>query len=177
MNSSAKTIPKININTLAKSAVLLSVAFFAPMVFHIQWVTGPIVNATLFLAVALVGGRNALLIGIIPSVAALSTGLLPAPLVPMVPFIMISNAILITIFDWLKESGYWRGVIVAASVKFLFLYFSAAAVMNLIFREDLAIKISQMLSWPQFFTAVLGGMIAWMILSGLNYRDDRFSKP
>ena len=164
MVSTVKTIPKVNINTLAKSAILLSVAVFTPMVFHIQWVAGPIVNATLFLAVVLVGSRNALLIGIIPSAAALSSGLLPALLAPMVPFIMISNAILIIIFDWLRKSGYWQGVIIAALAKFLFLYFSTATITNLIFKEELALKVSQMLSWPQFFTAVLGGVMAWGIL-------------
>ncbi len=174
MISTAKTIPKININTLAKSAILLSVAVFAPMIFHVQWVTGPIVNATLFLAVVLVGSRNALLIGIIPPVAALFSGLLPAPLAPMIPFIMLSNAILIIIFDWLKNSGYWQGVIIAALVKFMFLYFSTATIMNLIFKEELALKVSQMLSWPQFFTAVLGGIITWLILSKL--KVDKISK-
>ncbi len=69
---------------------LTSVITIAPL-FHFQPVTGPIVNAILFIAVSLLGIEYALLIGLIPSVIALSTGLLPAILAPMIPFIMLSN--------------------------------------------------------------------------------------
>ncbi|MBT4277512.1 iron hydrogenase [Candidatus Falkowbacteria bacterium] len=168
-NLRTKALPRVDVKILVNFLVLSGVATLLPALIHIQWVTGPIVNAILFLSVVLVGGRNAILIGLIPSIMALFFGLLPTPLAPMIPFIMIGNAILIVIFDMLKNN-YWLGVFVASGVKFLFLYFSYSAIIDLIFKKDLAPKIAQMLSWPQFATAVLGGIIAFGILKILKYK-------
>jgi len=60
----------------------------------------------------------AILIGLIPSVIALGVGLLPAVLVPMVPFIMISNTLLVVCFAYLRKKNYWLGVVVSSFLKF-----------------------------------------------------------
>lgn len=156
-------LPKEEAENLIKTLVFIGVVVIIPSLIHIQWITGPIVNAILFLAVILVGGRNALLIGLIPSIIALYFGLLPAPLAPLIPFIMISNAILVVLFDWLKKN-YWTAIIVAATVKFLFLHVSTSTIMDLILRKELAPKVAQILSWPQFYTALIGGFIAWIFI-------------
>ena len=156
-------LPKEGIENLIKTLVFVGLAVIFPSLIHIQWVTGPIVNAILFLAVFLVGSRNALLIGLIPSIIALYFGLLPAPLAPLVPFIMISNSILVLLFDWLKKN-YWVAIIVAAAVKFLFLHFSYSTIMDLVLKKDLAPQVAQVLSWPQFYTALIGGFMAWIFI-------------
>ena len=166
MNNSlikAVALPREGVENLIKTLIFIGIIFIIPSLVHVQWVTGPIVNAILFLAVIFVGSKNAILIGLIPSIMALYFGLLPAPLAPLVPFIMISNAILIIAFDWLKKN-YWTAVIVAATIKFLFLYFSYSAIMNLILKKELAPQVASVLSWTQFYTAVVGGIIAWLFL-------------
>ncbi|MCD4705567.1 ECF transporter S component [bacterium] len=157
---------KTNVKIIANFLFLAGLSILIPAFFHIQFITGPIINAILFLAVVLIGRSNALLIGIVPSVIALSFGILPALLAPMVPFIMISNAILIMVFSLLKKN-YWLGVLIASTAKFLFLYFSCSIVMELVLKKELALKVSQILGWTQFVTAILGGVIAWLILKNL----------
>lgn len=149
--------------TLAKFAALLAVATIAPL-FHNQPITGPIVNATLFLGVIFLGTQNALLVGLIPSVIALSSGLLPSPLAPMVPFIMLGNAVLIITFGWLKQKNFWLAVGASSILKFLFLFSTSFVVINLIAQKPIAQKASQMMAWPQLTTALAGGLLAYLIL-------------
>jgi hypothetical protein len=105
---------------------------------------------------------------------ALSGGLLPAILAPVVPFIMIGNMILILCVDWCynnfedKVKGYWFGVIAGATLKFLFLFLSVNIISGLLIKQELAIKVAQMMSWPQFYTAVIGGIIAWGVWKKFN---------
>ena len=162
-----KTFEQININSITQFAGLASVAIFLPYVVPFQWVVGPIVNAVLILTLLKFGFRNAVAIAMIPSLMALSGGLLPIVLAPVVPFIMIGNVILILCVDWFshnfkdKTKGYWTGVIVGASLKFLFLFLSVNMISGLLIQQELAIKVAQMMSWPQLYTAVIGGVIAW----------------
>jgi len=162
-----KTFERVNANSIARFAGLASMAIFLPYVLHVQWVTGPIVNAILILTLLMFGFRNAIAIAVVPSLMALSGGLLPAILAPVVPFIMIGNMILILCVDWFynnfedKTKGYWAGVLVGATLKFLFLFASVNIISGLLIKQELAVKVAQMMSWPQLYTALLGGIIAW----------------
>jgi uncharacterized membrane protein len=104
---------------------------------------------------------------------ALAGGLLPAVLAPVVPFIMIGNVILVLSVDWFyhkardETKGYWLGVFVGACLKFLFLWASVNFISQLLIKQELTIKVAQMMSWPQIATAITGGMIAWAILKWL----------
>ena len=162
-----KTFERVDTVSVIQFAGLASMAIFLPYLIHIQWITGPIVNAILILTLLKFGFRNAIAIAVVPSLMALSGGLLPAILAPVVPFIMIGNMILILCVDWFhnnfedKIKGYWAGVIVGAALKFLFLFASVNIISGLLIKQELAIKVAQMMSWPQFYTAVIGGVIAW----------------
>ena len=164
---------QINARTIAQFLGLASIATLLPFFIHLQWVTGPIVNAILIITLFLVGIRSALVLCFVPSLMALSGGLLPAILAPVVPFIMIGNVILVLTVEWiynsLKETtrGYWFGVVVGAGLKFLFLFISVNLISKLLIKQELLVKVAQMMSWPQFATAVTGGMIAWLVLKWL----------
>lgn len=157
------SINKKHILAVTQLTILVGIATIAPL-FHNQPITGPIVNAALFLGVIFVGAQNAVLIGLIPSLIALSVGLLPSPLAPMVPFIMLSNTILILAFGYLREKNFWLGVVSASILKFLFLYSTSFVVVNLIAQKPIAEKAAQMLSLPQLLTALAGGIIAFLVL-------------
>jgi len=158
---------------IAKFLGLAGVATLLPFFIHLQWITGPIINAILILILFLVGIRSALVVCLIPSSIALASGLLPAILAPVVPFIMIGNVILVLGVDWLYNHfknevwGYWLGVIVGASFKFIFLFASVNFIAKLLIKQELAVKVAQMMSWPQLATAITGGMIAWVVLKWL----------
>ncbi len=162
-----------NIQTIAQFLILSTAATVLPFYFHVQLVTGPIVNAIFILTLFFVGIRSALVVCLVPSLMALSGGLLPVVLAPVVPFIMIGNAILILTLDWFynnwssKRTGYWIGVVVGSFLKFLFLYLSVDFIAKLLLKQELAVKVAQMMSWPQFATAVLGGILAYAILKPL----------
>jgi len=143
---------------------LMFVASFVPAILHVQIITGPIINATLFISAVFLGAEAAILIGLIPSVIALSFGLLPAVLAPMIPFIMISNALLVLVFNFLQKRNYWIGVVLASLIKFIFLFSTSSIVINLILKKEIAAKIASMLSWPQLLTALMGGVIAWLVI-------------
>jgi len=151
------------ITFLTKLVALLSIAMIVPL-FHQQMITGPIVNATLFVATAVLGVSGGILVGLIPSVVALSAGLLPPVLAPMIPFIMLSNTIMILTFHFLKEKNYWTGMIVGSILKFVFLYSTSAVVINLLLKKEVAAQVSLMMSWPQLLTALIGGCLAYMFI-------------
>lgn len=148
-------------------SVLVLVAVITPLLGHNQAITGSIVNATIFISVVLLGPQSAILVGLVPSVVALSVGLLPAVLAPMIPFIMIGNTILVLGFNYLRQKNFWLGVIVASTLKFLFLFFMSSVVVNLILKQELAQKVSLMMSWPQLLTALGGGCVAYLFLRGI----------
>ncbi|MFA6511636.1 MAG: ECF transporter S component [Patescibacteria group bacterium] len=152
------------IRTLTMFAGLLAVATIAPMLIHQQFITGPIVNAVLFLAVAYLGTQNAMLIGLFPSVIALTVGTLPAVLAPMVPFIIIGNTLLVLAFSVMQKKHYWQGVLVASAVKFAFLYATSSLVINLLMQKTVAMQVSAMMNWPQLITALMGGILAYLVL-------------
>ena len=90
MNTKALVIKKEAVLTLV---LLIGIAMAAPVLFKQQYITGPIVNATLIIGVVLLGGRDALLVGLLPSTIALGAGIISPVLAPMIPFIIVGNAI------------------------------------------------------------------------------------
>ncbi len=151
---------KPKIISLVYFSALLAVSIIAPL-FHFQPITGPVVNACLFIAAALLGIQAGIMLGLLPSLIALSIATLPAPLAPMVPFIMVSNAILVVSFAYLKEKNFFLGIISASILKYLFLFSTSYIVIHLIAQKPIAQKAAQMMSWPQLATALLGGLIAY----------------
>ncbi len=164
---------KVNIRAIAKFLALASIATVVPFYIHFQWITGPLVNAILIIVLFLLGIRSALVLCFVPSLMALIGGLLPVVLAPVVPFIMLGNVILILSIEWVYNNirnqyrGYWLGLALGASLKFLFLFLSVNIVSRLLIKKELAVAVARMMSWPQLATALTGGLIAWVILRKL----------
>jgi len=143
--------------------LLLGCAIAAPL-FGNQFVTGTVVNAALFIATAMFGVSYGLMIAIIPSTFALAVGLLPPVLAPMIPFIILGNALLVVVFGaWMKEGRYWPRMALASVLKFALVYATSALVIKLIVSETVAASVAAMMSWPQLVTAVCGGVLAFGI--------------
>jgi len=137
-------------------ALLIAAVVFPALLAHTpqnQWITGTIVNAILFLAVWRVGVVNASLVAVLPSSVALLRGLLPAPMAVLIPYIILSNVILVAVFYLLKKQPL-TGVVTASILKFLFLF----AITSVFIR--VASPLIQMMHWPQLVTALAGGLIA-----------------
>lgn len=147
-------------------AALFGIAIIVPL-FHLQYITGPMVNAVLFLSAFLTGSVAAMFIAMVPSVIALSTGLLPAVLAPAIPFIMLGNAILIAVFILFKKNNFWLAAVAASFAKFIFLFSSSQIVVGLIAKEQAASAAASMLSYPQLFTSLCGAVLAYAALKFL----------
>ena len=155
-----RTVPVVR-SRLLLFAILLALLIVLPGFVHNQWITGPVVNAALIMAAVCVGPMEAVVLGMMPSTVALSSGLLPLPLAPMLPFIMIGNAVLIVSFQYLAFKNYTLRLVVAAFCKFVFLNFSLIVLTKGLIDSNLIAKVGVMMSWPQFVTAVIGGAIAY----------------
>jgi len=154
------TITKTNITVFL---ILLAIATLAPYARN-QFITGTIVNCTLLVTIATLGIRAGLLLCIIPSAIALAIGLLPAVLAPMIPFVILGNAVLIIVFDCLRNINYWLSVVSGAVLKFGLLAGAISIVTHLVINENAAASVSYMMSWPQLVTALAGSVVAFGIL-------------
>ncbi len=150
-----------NIKWITRTAILLAIALVFQLGGLPQPVTGPVINAVLYLAALLVGISSGIIIGIFTPIIAFMTGILPAPLSPMIPFIAAGNGLLVLVFGLTKSAGKIPAIVVASIVKFSLL---AAAVSFLI---EVPEQIAQMMTFPQLLTALGGGVIALLIYKGL----------
>lgn len=167
--SQTKTLilSKNQIISITQFGTLLAVALLAPLL-HSQLITGSIVNAVLFYAAFALGWQAAITIGVLPSLIALLSGTLPLPLLPMIPFIITSNAILTVVFFLLKKKSYFIGAVSAAFLKFVFLATTSSVLINAVFHRPIAEPIVSMMLWPQLITALLGTLLAYGIIKILN---------
>lgn len=143
-------------------SIFVAIAVTAPYFLN-QLVTGSIVNALLFIAVFVLGIESALLLCFIPSIISIYTGLLPTVLIPMIPFIIIGNVLLVLTFYFLRKKEFLIGVIPAILIKFLFIFVVGNILASTIL-NGIASKVILMVSWPQLATATAGACIAFLFL-------------
>ncbi len=148
---------------VALFAIFLALAIFAPLL-KIQLITGSIVNAILFLSTIYLGVSAGLLLSFLPSIFSLSTGLLPLPMIAMVPFIIASNVLLVLSFNFLRKKNFFSSIVLSSFLKFLFLFTTSTFIINLFIKQALPAKIISMMTWPQLITALIGGLITFIIL-------------
>jgi len=161
---------------LAWTLGLVALGIVIPQLGLPQAVTGPLVNALLLIAVETAGVGAAVLVGLITPLNALAGGVLPLPLMVMIPFIGIANAILSTFYGALGGRNRALALIGAAVLKFAWLYgvttwLIARPVQVVVGGAPQAVKLPatlvSMMQWPQLATALAGGLIAWAVLYGL----------
>jgi len=158
-----KVLTRKNILVASEFATLFIIAVAAPL-FKQQFVTGPIVNSTLILAAVFLSFENAVLIALLPSLIALSIGLLSPILLPMIPFIIAGNTVYIYVFKQIQKTNYWLAVLLASLLKFVFIFGASKFLVGIIIQKTLPAPVAFMMSWPQLVTALAGGIIAFIVL-------------
>jgi hypothetical protein len=143
---------------LARLLLLLALAIAIPAMGLDQRLTGPAVNALLIISVVTSGLPGALGVAATPSLVALARGVLPLPMAAMVPYIVLGNVALVSAFALLRGRNYWVALAVASGVKVAVLY---GAVTYLV---SVPPSLAVMMQWPQLYTALLGGVVAWTLL-------------
>ena len=160
---------------MTRLVVLVSITLLLESIGLPQPVTGPLVNMMLFLTTLVLGPWAGVALGCITPLAAALRGQLPPALLPMVPFIIAGNALLVIFFAvcFSLFSKLWRikdrsfflpaqaaGIMAGSLVKFLWLYSAARFVLPLLFGVRLSKTVLVMMAAPQFVTAVIGGFAA-----------------
>lgn len=150
-----------NIETIIYSMV----CFFAPFfIGHPQIVVGVLVNASLVMAALNVRTYKILPVIIFPSLGVLSRGLIFGPftifLIYMIPFIWISNFILVYAIKKLNLSlkfNRWISLSIGIIFKSGFLFMIALLLVNMNILPAIFLTTMGLI---QVYTAVIGGIVA-----------------
>lgn len=139
-----------------------------------QLVTGSFVNAVLAVTTLVASLSGAVTVAIISPVLAYLLGI--APQILTVPAIMVGNAVFVILLHFITGKGWVRSLaawLSAAFAKFATLYAIVVWLICGVFSESLlasgALKAPMLkvlpatFSWPQLFTALIGGGIALLI--------------
>lgn len=146
------------------SFISIFIVLIVPILSHQQLITGTVVNACLLITVVLLGQIESTLIGFLPSLVALSSGLLPLALAPAISYIMVGNALYIYFFSKIYKHHLLTALLVAAGVKFTFLVFSSEVILHRLLQPAQLSRVITMLSWPQLITSISGGILAIIVL-------------
>jgi hypothetical protein len=152
---------------------LIVVVQFATAPLSITMITGSLINLILIVSVMTCGLPSGLVVAVISPVLATLMGI--GPLWVLVPFIVLGNCAIILIWYFvarkaLKEMfiGYVTALVSGAAGKFIVLYITIVRVMIPVFLtylpEKKAAVISASFSFPQLFTALIGGALAVVAL-------------
>jgi hypothetical protein len=156
---------------ITRLAVLLSLTLAFQMIGLPQPVTGPVINALIFLSCALFGPWTALVLGCLTPLAALVSGQLPAPLWPLSPCVATANGILVFSFYIIRKGFALRSapftaaaaaisIILPSLFKFVFLAFCVKILLPIMLGRVLPPPLAYAFTAPQFFTALAGGALA-----------------
>ncbi|PIT88061.1 MAG: iron hydrogenase [Candidatus Magasanikbacteria bacterium CG10_big_fil_rev_8_21_14_0_10_36_32] len=156
-------LKKEKISAIGQFLLILGGLMVVPM-FPNQLFSGPLVNALLFIVTVFLGLRSGIILSFVPSLMALFGGLLPAIMAPFIPFIIISNIIMVVLFHYVRRKNYWLGVGAGGVVKFLFLTVSIQLYFQLFLNKPITQAIVTMMSWNQLYSALMGGVIAFVFL-------------
>ena len=156
---------------LTRAALLLTLALlFQSLRFLIPlppmlstFLIGSLINACLLIAAEWVGEGAALIIAFLVPIAAYFQQVLPLPIF-IIP-VALGNAIYVKVFLMGKKRlHFWLNLGAAAAGKTIFMYAAFSWLLTLVF---LPAKITAgllfIMSWPQFVTGIIGGILTNII--------------
>lgn len=171
-----------NMRWITETAVMLALlvalqALTKPMG---QLVTGSCVNVVLAIAVLFVGMGSGIAVALISPVCAFLLGIAPN-FVTILP-VMVGNVCFVALLRLISGKALWRqmvALLVAAGAKFGVLYllvvkvicgFAANPLLGkklgsiVVLAPPMLQKLPAMFTWPQLFTALIGGAVALVIV-------------
>lgn len=170
-----------NVFNLVFTSILLAVIIVVQILARnfnvvIPVLAGPFVNAVLIVAAYLCGGFYGSILAVLSPIFAAVTGQLAAPMVPFVPFIIVGNLLYVIPFALLKNKGklgIYGGFILGSLLKFIFLTVASKKliyVVGLNIPKKVALKLASAMSLPQLITAIIGGILAYLLIKLLKAR-------
>ncbi len=154
---------KIRLSDIVRTGVLAALALALQAMNLPQPVTGPGVNAVLFVASMYAGPLSGVLIGLLTPWVALVTGLMK--LAPAVPVIMAGNVTLALVAGYLGKINRYVGLAAASVLKFGVMTLGIRYLLSTGTRIPAVAYTS--LTLTQLFTALGGAVVAAAILAAL----------
>lgn len=131
------------------------------------FIIGTLVNTCLIIAARTVGIKLAAAIAVLAPIIAYFQQLLVLP-VFIIP-VAIGNVTYITLFKTGIKKGPLKALLAAALAKASILYLCFQYIMLIVeFPSPVAKGIMMIMSWPQFVTALLGGLVAIYVIRRLS---------
>jgi len=149
----------MSVQFITRTALLLALTMIFQSFRAPQLVTGTLVNGMLLISAGYVGMWSGVIIGLFTPVLAFVFGIMKFP--PMMPFIMIGNALYVLVFTGMKNKPV--GMVLGSLVKFLWLSASVYYMLPLFGVKAPAVLV-EMFTFPQLATAVMGGVLALLVL-------------
>lgn len=176
----------MNVKFITRTAILLALTvvfqsmgrFLTPyMGTYNSFIVGPLVNACLLIATAIVGIGSGALIALTAPFGAILTG--AAVPLPFAPFIAIGNFLIVLGFYILWKRSQIAGIIVGSLIKFGFLWGAIFFMIPVLTAGKPAKAVAQMttslmftFSWPQLVTALIGGALAIIVLKTIKSNQE-----
>ncbi len=165
---------KISVQILTRSALLLALCV-AVQQFKVlsQFITGPLVNAILIIAVLYVGLWSGLAIAVLSPLFALLIN--PAPIMQLVPqmgaIIALGNIIIVLGTYLFKNRSLIAGLVVGSVLKAAALWAGISLLVIPVYGQMLKAPqkaaLTAMFSYNQLITAIIGSLIAYLVWSRL----------
>ena len=159
--------------TLRLNLITYLLGYTIPFVFaHPQIITGTVVNALIFTASEKLDRKSLLPILILPSLGALTHGVLFGPqtlfLAYFLPFIWLGNFIQASVFSLTKQQTYPSRVLAASVSKYLLLSLAA----NIYYQVHVVPQLFvTSMGIIQLVTACMGGLFSYFIIQSLKEYD------
>ncbi len=154
---------RLGVRRLVYTAVLAALAVALQLGTLPQAITGPAINAILYVTSMSVGPLGGVIVGLITPWVALMTGIMK--LAPAVPVIMAGNASLALVSGYLGRWNKYAGLVVAAVVKWAVMTLGIKYLLSAGTKIPPAAYAS--LTVTQLFTALGGAVVAAVVLQAL----------
>lgn len=169
MRKNTKLITRTAI-LLALTVVFQMLGRYIPLGPNSNFIVGPLVNACLLISTAASGLWGGAVVAVISPFSALITG--GAVPLPFLPFIAIGNFILVLLFYVLRRNMI-GGILSGSVLKFGFLYAAITLFLKVYtVPQKVFTVLSFLFSWPQLVTALIGGLIALIVIKALGKQLD-----
>jgi len=129
-------------------------------------VVGSLVNTSLAASSVVVGLWGGIIISIVaPIIAFLQQHI---AFVWMIPIVAAGNIVMVVLYGLFFKKNKWIAIGLSSVIKAAVLYLLVKAAINIVAVPEQAAKtLSLMFSWPQLVTAVIGGILASLVLKVL----------
>lgn len=164
---------------ISRLGLIISLTIIIQIAGFPQPITGPLINAILFITTTLFGSVAGITLGCLTPLIAVIRGQLPTVLAPLVPFIALANAILVLVYysinykimiqtNVIQHFQIYIAIIVSAMCKYLFLASTVKVLFPYVFNFSIPEKVAVLMMTPQLITALIGGLLFLIFFKILN---------